>query len=182
VRPADGGVAEASRMAGASPMPARLRRPSGGGAAPSSRARTGGSRCRAGRRGSAPRCGGRGGCSARGRRRRCRRRLSPRGVASRRSGLRGRRRESTTRMPRPPPPKAALMISGGNPISGDAALRRPGLTGLRCPGAPGRRPSAPACGRRSCRRAVEQRASGPTKVMPAAAQARASAGFSERKP
>ena len=54
--------------------PARLRRPSGGGAARSNRARRGGRCCRGGRRGSALRCAWRGECTSRGTPRRCQRR------------------------------------------------------------------------------------------------------------
>ncbi len=90
--------------------PAPPRSLSDGGAVRSSRARAGGRRCRAGRRGSGLRYASRAGCSAPGRRRRCRmpRRLRavPRRAAPRSAGF------STTRMPRPPPPNAALMISG----------------------------------------------------------------------
>ncbi len=95
------------------PCPARAlpRSPSGGGAAASSRARTGGRHCRGCRRTPAPRCGA--GCrsisrAARGRRRTTTppRACSFRARPSKSAGA------STLRMPLPPPPATALISTG----------------------------------------------------------------------
>ena len=91
----------------------------------------------------------------------------------------------TTRMPRPPPPKAALMMSG-KPIFVAAILDRLVAVGDRIVGA--REHGHLGLGRQRPRgdlvaHHVEQGVkSGPTKVMPASAQALANSAFSERKP
>ena len=96
-RQLDGGLGQgrADRRDRATPR-ARPRRPSGGAAAPSSRARRGAGCCRGGRPGSAPRCAWRGGCSAPGRPRRCRTRRP----------LRAAPRRVCRRTPRACPPRA----------------------------------------------------------------------------
>ena len=91
--------------------PARSRSPSGCAAAPSSRARAGGRRCRARRPGSAPRCGAAGRSASRRRAIRRRTRPPPR-CGSARTPRPSPPAASTRRMPRPPPPAAALSITG----------------------------------------------------------------------
>jgi hypothetical protein len=87
------------RTFGSSPPRARPRSTFWCGAAPSNRARGGGRRCRAGRRGSAPRCAWRAGCSARGRPPGCRRRSASFWASAEQAGES--EGFSTTRMPRP---------------------------------------------------------------------------------
>jgi hypothetical protein len=87
----------------------------------------------------------------------------------------------TTRMPRPPPPKAALMMSG-KPISFAAAALRRDPHGSSVPSR-----SAPdflreRAGGRLVAHHVEQFHRGPTKMMPASAHALANSAFSLRKP
>ena len=90
---------------------------------------------------------------------------------------------ATRRMPRPPPPATALTNSGNvHVLRPRRPVRRPTPTAPRTP-APADRPPGP---RRSpgtcCRSAPGRSAPGPTNVMPAAAHAAASSGFSERNP
>ena len=162
--------------------PARSRSPSGAGAAPSSRARTGASRRRRRRRAPAPRCAA-GACTAwvRNTVGSPKADSASRIAASIASGSSA--GSATRRMPRPPPPATALTNSG-KPISvgrpaqlADVGGRRGGAA---APADPPRRPPPPprALSPVSCRTS----ASGPTKTMPAARQARASSGFSDRKP
>ena len=140
-------------------------------------------RCRAGRRGSAPRCAWRAECIFRGRPPDCRRRAPPR-PAPRRAGRARSAALCTTRMPRPPPPKAALMMSGKPICLRD--LQRLVAIGHRLLGA-GQGGHVRSFGA-SARAAVlspiisSNSGRGPTKVMPAFAQARANSAFSERKP
>jgi hypothetical protein len=89
----------------------------------------------------------------------------------------------TTRMPRPPPPKAALMMSG-KPISFaifSASSRS--VTGSSVPGSTGTLIFL-ASARAAVLSPIMSSSSGrgPTKMMPASAQARANSAFSERKP
>ncbi len=91
--------------------PARAPRPSGCGAGSSSRARTDARRCRACRRGPAPRHGGRARPASRDRPRPCRRRPWPRACASVTSRTRS-ASARIARMPRPPPPHDAFSITG----------------------------------------------------------------------
>ena len=107
-----------------------------GGAARSNRARRDAGCCRAGRRESEFRRAWRGECSVRGKPRRCRTRPPLPALASCSFAAKS-PRDSTTRMPRPPPPKAALMISG-KPISpGDVGRPAGSVTGSSVPGTTG---------------------------------------------
>jgi hypothetical protein len=89
----------------------------------------------------------------------------------------------TTRMPRPPPPKAALMMSG-KPMD-FAALSAASRSAMASsvPGSVGT-PMRWATARAAVLSPIMSRISGrgPTKVMPARAHARANSGFSLRKP
>ena len=165
-------VARASRAARRRrPATATPRSPSGGAAAASTRARRARARCRACRRSPAPRCAARAAGSARGTR--GRRRSPP--AASRRAAAIASSRSSarsTTRIPRPPPPAAALTSTGYSTVSRRVASGRSA-----------RRPRSAASFARTLS-PISSIASGdgPTNTTPASAHARASAGFSDRKP
>ena len=123
-----GAQRRASRPGSATPRSA-----SGGGAAPSSPARPGGSRGRAGHRGSGIRCAAAARDTSPRTRRHCRTRSAPpSGRAERRA--RSRRRPCATRIPLPPPPAAALMITGKPICLANASASSTSSTG---PGVPG---------------------------------------------
>ena len=89
----------------------------------------------------------------------------------------------TTRMPRPPPPKAALMMRG-KPIScGDLQRFAAVGDGLLRAGQGGHAEFlGQGAGGGFVAHHVEHSGRGPTKVMPASAQARANSAFSDRNP
>ncbi len=89
---------------------------------------------------------------------------------------------STRRMPRPPPPATALTKTG-KPIS--SAARTSSSTSVEGWEEPSTgTPAARAAATARALLPVSSRVAvlGPTKVMPASSQARASSGFSDRKP
>ncbi len=103
-------------------------------------------------------------------------------IASRRSA-----RSSTLRMPRPPPPATALTKRGVSPSSSrsDSAAATSASTSVE--GSTEARVGTPAALAAAIARAllpvrVSTSALGPMNVMPAAAQASARAGFSDRNP
>ena len=89
---------------------------------------------------------------------------------------------STRRMPRPPPPATALTNSGYGSASAAATSSSTSVEGSTEASVGTPAALAAAIARALLPVSVSTSAVGPTKVMPALAQASASAGFSDRKP
>ena len=133
-------------------------------------------------RASALRCAWRAEYISRGRPRGCQRRGPLRACASS-SRLSRSADLCTTRMPRPPPPNAALMMSGKPIVFATFNASSRSLIGSSVPGKRRDVRSSPPDARAAVLSPIMSSNSGrgPTKVMPASAQARANSAFSREK-